>query len=499
MAEAEIFRAIREQREAINRSELKLLREMARLWVPTYRYLEEQLQRIVDTIEEKQANGEPIDMSWIYSLDRYQSMLDQSREAIDKYNKAAAQQISGAEADAVDIGVSNARQLVNEAEPDDPLWTRINQRETRIMAGQLSETSPLHTLLSRNWGETMSGIEKALTIGISTGQGSDWVARQMVEAANIPLKRALTIARTEVNRAYREATLETMRSSRAVIGYRRMCYPPTACFACLMMDGEFYDKASSFSDHPNGKCAAVPVTRHYDPINDDSWERGQDWFSKQDPETQRKIMGAGRFDLWQQGKVNLREMVYIKENPLWGGSPTMKTVAELKNIGSEKGIIQNATNTKRINRKITEQGDVMNPMDIKDYNRMRSALERKGIEVFAATEGDDLRYMLFLEAEGTYSNGRITHIGEIPSRGTFFEEIIHMTQSRKYGELDSTNPVELYAREIEANRKLLRYNKAYNLDALDVSDIERNLSIWEEKFFTASGINYDESNYRGNN
>ena len=70
MAEAEIFRAIREQREAINRSELKLLREMARLWVPTYRYLEEQLQRIVDTIEEKQANGEPIDMSWIYSLDR---------------------------------------------------------------------------------------------------------------------------------------------------------------------------------------------------------------------------------------------------------------------------------------------------------------------------------------------------------------------------------------------------------------------------------------------
>lgn len=333
MAEAEIFRAIREQREAINRSELKLLREMARLWVPTYRYLEEQLQRIVDTIEEKQANGEPIDMSWIYSLDRYQSMLDQSREAIDKYNKAAAQQISGAEADAVDIGESNARQLVNAAEPDDPLWARINQRETRIMAGQLSETSPLHTLLSRNWGETMSGIEKALTIGISTGQGSDWVARQMVEAANIPLKRALTIARTEVNRAYREATLETMRSSRAVIGYRRMCYPPTACFACLMMDGEFYDKASSFSDHPNGKCAAVPVTRHYDPISDADWERerGQAWFERQTPEKQKALIGVGRYELWQQGKVNLRDMVYIKENTTWGGSPAIKSLRELNN------------------------------------------------------------------------------------------------------------------------------------------------------------------------
>ena len=93
---------------------------------------------------------------------------------------------------------------------------------------------------------------------------------------------------------------------------------------------------------------------------------------------------------------------------------------------------------------------------------MKFALEKQGIEVFAAIEGDDLRYMLFLGAEGTYSNKSITHIGEIPCRGTFIEEIIHMKQSKDYGELNSTDRVELYAREIEANRKILPYNKAYH-------------------------------------
>lgn len=131
-----------------------------------------------------------------------------------------------------------------------------------------------------------------------------------------------------------------------------------------------------------------------------------------------------------------------------------------------------------------------------DYNRMAKGLKAQGVEVFAATDGDDLRYLLAIGAEGTYSNERITHIGKTPSRGTLFEEIIHLAHSREYGELDSTDYVELYAREIEANRKLLKYRKAYKLDDLDVSDIERNLANWEQRFETATGVSYDESGYR---
>ncbi|MBR6088342.1 MAG: hypothetical protein IKP86_00315 [Anaerolineaceae bacterium] len=199
----------------------------------------------------------------------------------------------------------------------------------------VSEPSPLSDLLNQSDQETRDESDKTLMIGISTGQGSAWIANQLEEAGQIPLKRALVIARTEVNRAYREANLETMRESRAVKGYRRMCYPDTACFACLMLDGEYYDNYEDFSDHPNGKCSAVPVTKHFDPINEPEWERGQEWFERQDEATQRRLMGAGRYDLWKKQGVDPRSMVYIKPNKVWGGSPAVFTLSEL--VGFNKG------------------------------------------------------------------------------------------------------------------------------------------------------------------
>ena len=122
---------------------------------------------------------------------------------------------------------------------------------------------------------------------------------------------------------------EQMRSSRVVRGYRRMCYPETACFACLMLDGEFYPVNSEPCDHPNGKCSFVPVTRHFDPADDPNWQRGPQWFMEQDEETQRKLMGPGRFELWKSGGVDPKSMVYIKPNDIWGGSPAIRTLESM--------------------------------------------------------------------------------------------------------------------------------------------------------------------------
>lgn len=330
MAEADIFQVIEDYRREVNRNELTTLRQLTRLWVPSYNYLKQMVADLTAAIQAQKDKGEPVWIGYVHSLDRYKRMMDQTQHMIWQYNRAATGQINGAEAEAVDLGTKRGQSLVNIAEPDDPMWTRVNKRETRITAGMLSEQSPLSELLSKSWPETKSGIEQALITGISTGQGSAWIAEQMMQAVAIPQQRALLIARTEVNRVYRQANLESMRESRAVLGYRRMCYPPTACFACLMMDGEYYDKDEAFSDHPNGKCSAVPVTRHFDPANDKNWERGQDWFARQDEATQRKLMGPGRFDFWKQQGVNPRDMVWIKPNKVWGGSPAIRPLEDLK-------------------------------------------------------------------------------------------------------------------------------------------------------------------------
>ena len=55
---------------------------------------------------------------------------------------------------------------------------------------------------------------------------------------------------------------------------------------------------------------------------------------------------------------------------------------------------------------------------------------------------------------------------------------------------------EYFAREIEANRILLRNRKAYRLDEIDIADIERNLKGWEKNFRNLTGVDYDDSDYR---
>ena len=160
--------------------------------------------------------------------------------------------------------------------------------------------------------------------------------------------------------------------------------------------------------------------------------------------------------------------------------------------------LENDANSDTMNRehvrnlKLTQSGKVINPMPAEEYEKVKDILIARGVEVFAAISGDDLGYMLAMGAEGTYSNGRITHVGAVPSRGTMYEELIHMMQAKEYGELDTTDYVELYRREIEANRKLIEYSEHYKLDTFDISDIKRNLKRWEESFAKAKGVAYDD-------
>ncbi len=67
-----------------------------------------------------------------------------------------------------------------------------------------------------------------------------------------------------------------------VTGFRRLIFKPTACLACLMLDGEYYKVESDFSDHPRGKCTTIPVTICGKSAQ---WQTGMDWLQEQDEDT----------------------------------------------------------------------------------------------------------------------------------------------------------------------------------------------------------------------
>ena len=120
-------------------------------------------------------------------------------------------------------------------------------------------------------------------------------------------------------------------------------------------------------------------------------------------------------------------------------------------------------------------------MNESQFNTMKKNLEKKGVTVIQDMDGDD-----FLKAMGaealTVSDGSaiIFQSGRIPSASAMFEETIHVAQIKKKGMIRSTGDkqgqLEYLAREIEANEKLIKHQKAYGLTEKDVESVQENLA-----------------------
>lgn len=155
-----------------------------------------------------------------------------------------------------------------------------------------------------------------------------------------------------------------------------------------------------------------------------------------------------------------------------------------------------------INTKLDSTGHIANPMDTNRYNSMNKGLSNKfGVSVFQA-KGDDLRFLNTMGAEAIYDGVQIMHRDPVPSASGLFEEVIHMHQAHLYGELSSNDMVELSAREIAAQDKLLKHGKAYGFTEDDYEDIRTNHEKWAAEFTQLTGKEYDPNDkespyYRG--
>ena len=136
--------------------------------------------------------------------------------------------------------------------------------------------------------------------------------------------------------------------------------------------------------------------------------------------------------------------------------------------------------------------EVLNPMDKTLYLKMKTGIEKQGYSVISAVKSDDMKYLKAFGAEAISDEFGIIHLGKVPSASAFFEEVIHLAQIKKYGVMESTDFIERTAREVAANRKLLKNSKAYGFTEEDVKEIQLNLEKWEEDFIKKVGVSYEK-------
>lgn len=215
----------------------------------------------------------------------------------------------------VDAADASARKVSHET------WSKV--KVTGLFTGGIFDASK----------DALNGIPRALAgkIGDIVTQaqsmaedGIGWLQSQLGDVLSGAWRSVQRVVRTAAEQMFRRGQQE-QRKQMPVRQWRRCANHQTACLACLMLEGTFYDREEDFSDHPNGRCYIVPVEPGSGPDH-----AGRDWLLEQDEETQRKIMGKGRFEAWQNGDLSLDQMVDVVPNEEFGPQPH---VIPLKDLG----------------------------------------------------------------------------------------------------------------------------------------------------------------------
>jgi len=332
MAEPLVVRVMREFKEAI------LLRESAQMAQMAERYLrieertEAAIMALAYEFDERRRNGETITEAALWRMQRYKELQAQLEAEVNGYMRDYADPaISTWQREIGGLGIdqANAAIIASYDGGFSPFFNRLPVSAIDNMIGLAGDGSPLRKLLAEGYPDALDGMVKALIDSTALGINPRETARYMRDGLGAGLDRALTIARTEQLRVYREASRQQYEASGIVHRFKRICARnENTCMACLLSDGEIFEVGQELTDHPNGRCSTIPIV---DGRKEPTWQSGKEWFAEQDEETQRAQMGGEYYDAWKDGAFNLEQLRSTAHSDTWGDSPQVTSLSSLLN------------------------------------------------------------------------------------------------------------------------------------------------------------------------
>jgi SPP1 gp7 family putative phage head morphogenesis protein len=315
-----VQRVIEDYRRQVMAQDAAQMTVLARRWLVVERGLEAQLEALAREAADLRAKGTPVTAQRLYQMERYRNLLAQARSETLKYQKWAAELITGEQRDLARLGIESSRAMIRESylEAGKAVarfnWLPVEAVESMI--GYAGNGAPLYDLLIESYPDTIEELTKTLIRSTAQGINPRQTAKAMAEAMSGNLQRSLVIARTEQLRAFRNAATIQMRESGVVEGWIwRSAKQDRTCLACLAMDGTVYDLNEELDDHPNGRCFKQPLIQGLKPIETQS---SADWFNGLDEETQQSMMGEVRYEAWKQGQFRFEDLAIRRSSEEWG-------------------------------------------------------------------------------------------------------------------------------------------------------------------------------------
>ena len=309
------------------------MRIMARRWAGVVDSIERDFNTLASELVAARDAGKTLSKAKLRRLKSYQRKFVRAQREIDRYAEWASDRITKRQLDMRDLGVTNSVDMIDAAYEDAGaagLGFFINPENVDVLIGFAGDGTPLSEMLKASFPETWEQITDELVEGIAKGLSPTEIAKNISKALNVPLNRALSIARTEQLRAYREASRQTYEQSGAVDFWKRRAVKDSrTCIGCLVFDGRLFPVSQTLIDHPNGRCFMVPWVKG---TPEPTWETGQDWFMAQSPEAQKKQLGPGKFDAFKGGEFTFDDMAKVIDDPTWGEFPVPAALKDLVEV-----------------------------------------------------------------------------------------------------------------------------------------------------------------------
>lgn len=340
---------LKKHRQKIIDREEKTFREMLSAYAEIEKELKNSFDELQKKIEAAQANGETISPLWFFQEKRLKNLLAQVSENIIKFGGTATRIVEREQRAAIQIAVSQARETFNFQIADNPdaadlaqsFAGSFNPRTVENAVGLMGDGSPLASYFEEQLAPLVAERIKTEVIkAAAIGTDFKTISKRLTDAGGITKHRALSVARTEVNRVRRETTRQICQENDDIIsGWEWVASKSSrTCPLCLAMDGKTFPLDEPFPQHVNCRCTMISILKG---LKRRPRTIGKDWFENQDDAAKESILGKETFKAYKDNNLILDDFVAFRDDKRFGKSVTRKPLAK---ILADKGEVSTKTN-----------------------------------------------------------------------------------------------------------------------------------------------------------
>jgi len=305
-------RRIIEREEATFRELLAVYRELQK-------DLKLQYKEIEKLIADARQRGQEITPGWVAKSRRLKALLDQIKIEIIRFGGRVTGVVSREQQAAIAIAVNQARDQLSVVGRQPSVGSLLPTRTIENAVGMMGDGSPMIAYFEKTFAPAVAEkLRSELVRAAALGTDFRTIARRLTEAGDITRHRALTMARTEVNRVRRATTLEVYRENPDIIGWEWVAAKSErTCPVCLALDGQIFDIKEPFPQHINCRCTMIAVIKG---VTRPTLETGAEWFARQSDEVKAKIIGVDGLAAYKEGLITLKDFVGFRNHKEFGKS-----------------------------------------------------------------------------------------------------------------------------------------------------------------------------------